>query len=110
MPSTVTGRSFPGNTRLRTGRRESRSANQSAWIDTAAASSQAAGLGMPDRNTETEASTPPDSKALITQREGRHSIRQLTDALDQHGECVIGTLLITHEPAPELIVFAVEQT
>jgi len=74
-----------------------------------AASGQAAHRGIAETSTENAANKPSASNAPITQREGRHSRRQLTDALDKRCECVIGTLLVAHEPAPELIVFAIEQ-
>ena len=79
------------------------------WEKADTANGQATGRGMPEANTPNAASRPSASSAPITQREGRHSRRQLTDALDKRCECVIGTLLVAHEPAPELIVLAIEQ-
>ena len=82
-PSTRTGKSLPGNTRVRGGRRDTASASHAACKSSDRVSNQAAGWGMPDINTEIEARIPSSNKAPITQREGRHSRRQLTDALDE---------------------------
>ena len=65
--------------------------------------------GISETSTENAASTPRYNKAPISQREGRHSSRQLTDLLDEWCECVMRTLLVAHEPAPELIVLAIQQ-
>ena len=74
------------------------------------ATGQANGRGISLARTETAPNTPSIISAACSRREGRHSSRQLTDPFDQRGEFRIGTLLIAHEPAPELIVLAIQQT
>ena len=46
-------------------------------------SGKATRRGISEANTESVASTASDNIAPITQREGRHSSRQLTDPLDE---------------------------
>lgn len=71
------------------------------------ATGQANRRGISLVNTDVAANTPSRINAACSRRDGRHSSRQLTDPFDQRGEFRIGTLLVAHEPAPELIVLAV---
>lgn len=64
--------------------------------------------GISDAITDNAASEANNKMATINQRDGRHSRRQLTDAFDQRGDFGIFGSVVTHEPAPELIVLAIE--
>ncbi len=65
--------------------------------------------GTPLRQMAHSASTARTLSAQTSPREGRHSSRQGADIGD---ECSVGDIrasLVTHEPAPQLIVFAIQQ-
>lgn len=70
---------------------------------------QANARGISLARTENAPSAPSSISIACSRREGRHSSRQLTDPFDQRGEFRIGTVFVAHEPAPELIVLAIEQ-
>ena len=116
MPSTRTGASVR-NTKDRPGARDSRLARQPAQANTTTAAGHATTVGSSDANSEQAASTPSNTSAPDTQREGRQSIRasmtlagrKCADALDERVEFGIAGGLIAHEPAPELIVLAFQQ-
>ena len=73
------------------------------------ASGHAQVRGISDAIAENAASDANDNMAAISQRDGRHSRRQPTDAFDQRGDLRIFWSVVAHEPAPELIVLAIEQ-
>ena len=108
-PLRVAANSLPGKTKLCVGKCACFHACHALPANTANANGQVAPRGISETITENAASRPRQSNAPISQREGRHSSRQLTDLLDEWCECVIGTLLVAHEPAPELIVLAIQQ-
>ena len=73
------------------------------------ASGQAQGRGSTDARTANGASTAISASAASSQRDGRHSSRQLPDALHQGVEFGIRSGVVAHEPVPELVVFGVQQ-
>lgn len=76
----------------------------SAYADSNAASHS----GAPLRHTAHTASATNTLNAQISQREGRHSSRQGANIGDECGVVSIGASLVSHEPAPQLIVFAIQ--
>lgn len=70
---------------------------------------QAIGLGISDTRMEKLPRTANNASAAITQCDGRHSGRQLGDAMEERCDFGIVRSLMTQEPAPELIVFAIQQ-
>ncbi len=64
--------------------------------------------GTPLRHTAHTASATNTLNAQINQREGRHSSRQGANIGDECGVGGIGASLVSHEPAPQLIVFAIQ--
>ena len=108
-PSRMAASSLPGKTKVCGSKRACFHPCHPPQAKAANANGQADQRGISETSTENAASRPRQSKAPISQREGRHSSRQLTDPLDEWCECVIRTVLIAHEPAPELIVLAIQQ-
>ena len=90
-------------------RRASLRARQLPHASAANASGHAAMRGISDASTENAAAKASSSNTAINHRDGRHSSWQGTDALDERVECGIGGDLMAKEPAPELIVLAVQQ-
>lgn len=82
-PSSVTGRSLPGKKNSRVGDLDSRHARQQPQASADKASGQAAGRGISEASIEKAARIPSSDNAPATQREGRHSSRQLADPLDE---------------------------
>src|SRR5690554_7013812 len=80
-----------------------------SWTSASSASGHAAARGISDATTANAARIDSTSSPAHSAREGRHSVRQREDALDERPELVIGDFLVAHEPAPEPIVLAVQQ-
>lgn len=76
-----------------------------AYADKPAASQ----TGTPDRQTAHSAATVIRLNAQASPREGRQSSRHGADIGDEGGVVGIGASLVSHEPAPQLIVFAIQQ-
>ena len=108
-PSRMAASSLPGKTKVCGSKRACFHACHPPQASAANANGHAAQRGISETRTENAANRPRQSSAPINQREGRHSSRQLTDPLDEWCECVMRTLLVAHEPAPELIVLAIQQ-
>ncbi len=65
--------------------------------------------GRSDINNENGASSTNDHSIALAQRDGRHSMRQGAYAIDKRRDFDISGSLVAKEPAPEPIVFAVQQ-
>src|SRR5690606_28066213 len=87
----------------------SRRASQPAQSTTRPAQGQAATGGRSETATASAANNPSITSNPNSQCAGRHSSRQIADALDQDGQLFLGRGLVAHEPVPKLIVFAVPQ-
>lgn len=79
----MTGRSLPGKTNSWVGDLDSRRARHRPKARADKASGQAARRGISEASIENPARIPSNDNAPLTQREGRHSSLQLTDALDE---------------------------
>lgn len=79
----MTGKSLPGKKNSRGGDLDSRHACHRPKPEADKASGQAASRGISEIRIENAASSPSNDSAPPTQREGRHSSRQLTDPLDE---------------------------
>ena len=79
----MTGRSLPGKTNSWAGDPDSRHAHHKPKATADKASGQAARGGISEASIENPARIPSNDNAQLTQREGRHSSLQLTDALDE---------------------------
>ena len=75
--------SLPGKTKVCDGKCACFHACHPPHAKAASANGQAAQRGISETSTENAASMARQSKAPISQREGRHSSRQLTDPLDE---------------------------
>ncbi len=109
LPSIVTGRPSPGQNQACAGLRDSRRASEIPYASTAMANGQAQGRGISEATTENPESDASASIAAISHRDGRHSSRQLADPFEKCGDFGIFGDVVAHEPAPELIVFGIQQ-
>ena len=110
LPSTVDGASSAEIMIPPQGLRDSRHACQAPYASATTASGHAAMRGISDASTAKDAAAASTSNVPISSRDGRHSRRQAADVLDERVECGIGCGVMAEEPAPELIVLAVQQT
>jgi hypothetical protein len=67
------------------------------------------GIGNALICNDTAANSPIKAIAAANPREGRHSIRNFGDALDEFIDFLVGRTFAAHEPLPKLIVLAVQQ-
>lgn len=79
----MTGRSLPGKKNSLAGDLDSRHARHRPKARADKASGQVASRGISEASIENAAKTPSNDNGPVTQREGRHSSRQLTDPLDE---------------------------
>lgn len=79
----MTGRSLPGKKNSQAGDLDSRHARPKPKARADKASGQAANRGISEASIEKAARIPSNDSTPVTQREGRHSSRQLTDPLDE---------------------------
>ena len=98
-----------GKTSCRDGLRASDRARCIPYQIAINASGHATVRGIPDAIAENAASAPSAHIAPTTQYDGRHSSRQGADVIDQGLEFGIVGGIVTKEPAPEPIVFAIQQ-
>ena len=75
----------------------------------ASATSHATPAGASDDSEETAPSKPSIASDAASNRDGRHSMRQGAELFDQRLEFGIVGALVSQDPAPEPIVFAVQQ-
>lgn len=87
----------------------SRRASQAPYANATTAPGQAAIDGRSEASNDNAADIPSPSNRPVSQRDGRHSSRQVADVLDQGGKFDIGGSLVAHEPLPELIVLTIQQ-
>lgn len=105
----LAGLSLHGTTNCRTGERNNSQSDLATDAGTPMNSIPASQSGTPLRQTAHSASTASRLSAQTSPREGRHSSRQGADIGNECGVGDIRASLVTHEPAPQLIVFAIQQ-
>src|SRR3546814_1994755 len=118
LPSTLARPPSPAITSSPRAARASRQASHPPCASAESASGHAAIRGISDTSTANAAASASASSTATSSGEARRSSlqpdastggRQGADALDERVECGIGGVLVTKEPAPEPIVFAVQQ-
>ena len=98
-----------GHTSCRGGLCVCRQESQALYASEPSPIGTAAVLGISLIQTENVAAIPSSGKPTPSQRDGRHSRRQGAQALDECIEFGIGRCFMAKEPAPEPIVFAIQQ-
>ncbi len=73
------------------------------------ANGQASQRGKAEDNNEMGDNTARNASQATISFDGRHSRRQVADALDERCDFDIGDGLVAHEPSPELVVFGVQK-
>jgi len=107
LPSTSSPREVHAS--CNDGRPASFFASRAPLANEPSARSQATLAGTSDASKETAPSTPSSISAAASTREGRHSMRQGAELFDQCPEFGIVGAFVSKDPAPEPIVFAIQQ-
>src|SRR5690606_31733496 len=118
LPSTLARPPAPAITSSRRTFRASRQASHAPCAEAASASGHAAVRGISEASTAKAAASPSASSTPTSSGDARSPSRQPVastagrqgpDALDEGVEFGMGGVLMAKEPAPEPIVFAVQQ-